>query len=139
MDEPKAERPVNTPGRRVEALENEVVGAVGRDAVGPAVCDLIDAGFAPIGILAGEGGLRRVEATISGGAGLGGLLNRLALSMGGDMDKLRQAAEELRAGNVLIDVEVAGDDAKNRARDILQRHGGHFITYFGRWSMETLG
>ncbi|HET7095532.1 MAG TPA: hypothetical protein VFI22_18720 [Thermomicrobiales bacterium] len=139
MDESKAERPVNTPGGRVEAPENEVVGAVARDDVGPAVADLIDAGFAPIGILAGDGGLRRIEATISGGDGLGGVLNRLALTMGGDMDKLRQAAEELRAGHVLIDVEVADDAAKIRARDILQRHGGHFITYFGRWSMETLG
>jgi hypothetical protein len=139
MDESSAERPVNTPGRRVETPENEVVGAVARDAVGTAVSDLIDAGFAPIGILAGDGGLRRVEATIAGGDGLGGFLSRLALSMGGDMDKLRQAADELRSGHVLIDVEVADDDAKNRARDILQRHGGHFITYFGRWSMETLG
>ncbi|HEU0115702.1 MAG TPA: hypothetical protein VFQ80_13540 [Thermomicrobiales bacterium] len=139
MAESNAERPVKSPGGRVEAPENEVIGAVARDEVGPAVCDLIDAGFAPIGIVAGDGGLRRIEATIGGGDGLGGLLHRVALNMGGDMDKLRQAAEELRAGHILIDVEVADDAAKNRARDILQRHGGHFITYFGRWSMETLG
>jgi hypothetical protein len=139
MDESNAERPVNAPAARVQTPENEVVGAVARDAVGPAVCDLIDAGFAPIGVLAGDGGLRRVEATISGGDGVGGFFNRLALSMGGDMDKLRQAAEELRSGDVLIDVEAADDDAKIRARDILLRHGGHFITYFGRWSMETMG
>ncbi|HEU5430778.1 MAG TPA: hypothetical protein VFU81_03895 [Thermomicrobiales bacterium] len=139
MTESKAERPEKASVAPVQAPENEIVGAVARDDLGPAVSDLIDAGFAPIGILGGEGALRRIEATIRGGDGLGGLLNRLALNMGGDMDKLRQAAEELRAGHVLIDVEVADDAAKDRARDILQRHGGHFITYFGRWSMETLG
>jgi hypothetical protein len=139
MDKSNADRPANAPAASMTMPENEVVAAVARDAIGAVVGDLIDAGFAPIAIVAGEGGLRRLEATMRGGEGLGGALNRVALSMGGDMDKLKQAAEELRAGHILIDVEVNGDAAKTQARDIFLRHGGHFITYFGRWSMETLG
>src|SRR5690348_2065901 len=112
MDESNAERPVNAPAARVQTPENEVVGAVARDAVGPAVCDLIDAGFAPIGGLGGGGGPRAGEADISGRDRGGGFFNRPAPRQGGGLGKAAAAGQGLGLGGGLIRRETADDDAK---------------------------
>ena len=116
---------------------NRVIGAVVIDRLGDLVPELVAAGFAPIGILAGEGGLRRLGAT-GGGGGLAGLLRRVQMSMGGDADYVRDAEQEVRDGHALVDVEVDDDDEKARAREILARHGGRQIAFFGQWTIETL-
>jgi hypothetical protein len=116
---------------------NRVLGAVELEALREVIPALIAAGFAPIGILAGEAGLRRLRQT-GGGSGIGGLLRRFQMSMGGDLDYVAQAEQQLQDGHALVDVEAEGDDAKDRARDVYLQHGGHFITYFGPWTIETL-
>ena len=116
---------------------NRVIGAVDRAALGAVVPELIDAGFAPVGILAGEAGLRRLRET-AGGGGLAGLLRRLAMSAGGNLDYVRRAEDDLRGGRALVDVEVDNDAQKALARDVLLRHGGHRIVYFAPWALETL-
>jgi hypothetical protein len=35
-------------------------------------------------------------------------------------------------------VETPDDGAKARARDALAAHGGHFISYYSRWTTEDL-
>lgn len=117
---------------------NRVMGAVDQQVLGPLVQDLIAAGFAPVGILAGEAGLRRLSET-SEGSGLGGALRKFSLSTGGDLDHIRQAEEELRNGHAMVDVEVAGDEEKTRARDVFLNHGGHFISHMSSWAIEPLG
>lgn len=116
---------------------NRVIGSVDRTALGVVIPDLIDAGFAPVGILAGEAGLRRLRET-EGGSGIGGLLRRFAQSVGGDLDYIRQAEQDLRDGRALVDVEVVGDAQKELARDVLLRHGGHAIVYFAPGALESL-
>jgi hypothetical protein len=74
---------------------NRVIGAVATEQLGDLIGDLIAAGFAPIGILAGEGGLRRLHGT-GGGDGLTGLLRRFAMSTGSDLDHVRRAEEDAR-------------------------------------------
>ncbi len=121
----------------LEYPTNRVVGAVDQAVLGAVVPDLIAAGFAPIGILAGEVGLRRLGET-AGGSGIVGFLRRFSKSTGGELDYIRLAEQELRDGHALVDIEVDGDDEKERARDVLVRHGGHSIVYFGQWTLETL-
>jgi hypothetical protein len=130
VPETKADAPLPYP-------TNRVIGAVATDQLGDLVPDLVAAGFAPIGILAGEGGLRRLRGT-GGGDGLTGLLRRFAMSTGGDLDHVRRAEQEVRDGRALVDVEVDDDDEKERAREILTRHGGNNIVFFGQWTIETL-
>lgn len=116
---------------------NRVIGVVAPSALSTLVPALIDAGFAPIGILAGEAGLRRLRQT-SGDGGLAGLLRRFQMSMGGDLDYVARAQQDLEQGLALVDVEVDGDSAKERARDVFRQHDGQRITYFSPWTIETL-
>ena len=81
--------------------------------------------------------MRRLRQT-SGDSGISGLLRRFQMSVGGDLDCVERAQQDLEAGLALVDVDVEGDDAKDRSRDVLQRHGGQRITYFRPWTIETL-
>jgi len=116
---------------------NHVFAVVNPQQLSALVPALIEARFAPIGILAGEVGLRRLRQT-AGGSGIGGLLRRIQMSVGGDLDYVAQAQEALEQGRALVDVEVEGDAAKDRARDVFLQHGGQRIIYFSSWTIETL-
>ena len=60
------------------------------------------------------------------------------MSVGGDLDYAAQAQEALDQGRALVDVEVEGDAAKDRARDLFLQHGGERIVHFSAWTIETL-
>ena len=45
----------------------------------------------------------------------------------------------LRDGRAVVMVHVHGDEPKAKALDIVKRHGGHFINYYGRFATEELG
>ena len=138
MEQDKSSRPADASrGAPLDYPANRVIAAVAPESLGAVVPALIDAGFAPIGILAGEAGLRRLAAT-GGDSGVAGLFRRFRMSMGGDLDHVAQARRELEHGHALVDVEVDGDEAKTRARDVFVQHGGHFITYFSPWTIESL-
>ena len=70
--------------------------------------------------------------------GVLGSVRRFALSLGADLELIREAEAELDAGDVLIEVEIHDESEKLRVRDVLLEHGGHFIHYFGSWTIETL-
>ncbi len=74
-----------------------------------------------------------------GGFGLPGLLTRLRLSVGDDLDEVEVMRRELVHGHALVHVLVHGDDEMERARAILHDHGGHAMRYFGRWTIATIG
>jgi hypothetical protein len=138
MTDPGASQPSAVSGAGpLDYPTNHVFGAVDPQQLSALVPALIDAGFAPIGILAGEAGLHRLQQT-AGGSGLGGLLRRIQMSVGGDLDYVAQAQEALKQGRALVDVEVDGDAAKDRARDVFLQHGGERIVYFSAWTIETL-
>lgn len=73
-----------------------------------------------------------------GGAGLLGFVRRLGLSTGGDLEGIEQAHRELTYGHTLVLVPVEGDAERDRAHEILRQHGGHAMSYFGRWTITTL-
>ena len=138
MTNPDASQPSDISGAGpLDYPINRVFAAVDPQQLSALVPALIDAGFAPIGILAGEAGLRRLQQT-AGGSGIGGLLRHIQMSVGADLDYVAQAQEALEQGRALVDVEADGDAAKDRARDVLLRHGGQHIVYFSRWTIETL-
>lgn len=71
--------------------------------------------------------------------GLPGLIDRFLLSLGSDLNWLERARDELAAGHVLVTVAIEDDGHRERVRDILHAHGGHWINYFGRWTVTALG
>ena len=73
-----------------------------------------------------------------GGTGLRGLLTRLNLDIGYELEELEDAREELKRGHTLILVPVQGEAEQHRAHEILRQHGGHMMRYFGRWAVRKL-
>ena len=51
---------------------------------------------------------------------------------------VRRVEEELRASHYLIGVVAKDGEARERAREILKSHGGHFINFYGRLAAESL-
>jgi hypothetical protein len=136
-DETFAGRRPTDPGARLPYPIHQVVGAVADPE--PVVAALIDAGFAAesLNILTGDADARRMHDTGEGG-GVGGWWRRFGLGLGGDLDHLRQAEEELTAGKTLVGVVVHGDEARDLGVGVLRRHGAATITHYERWTIETV-
>jgi hypothetical protein len=135
---PRGKTP-NAPGpRHPRYPEGKVVGALEPAAVGAATEALIAAGLAAdqIGVTtaADVEGLERPMVH----SGLAGLVGRLLLSTGADLEVMEEARQELLAGHALVSVPVEGDEVMHRVRDILRDHGGHSIQFFGRWTITSL-
>jgi hypothetical protein len=120
--------------------EGSVVCAIDPGSVDAAMAALAAAGFPADEIdIVRPGDVQELESPLDR-PGLGGFIGRILLSLGGDLNELERMRRELVAGHVLLTVPVADDDAsKQRLTATLQQHGGHAITYFGRWSITSLG
>ena len=51
---------------------------------------------------------------------------------------VRRVEQELRASHYLIGVVAKDGEARERVREILKSHGGHFINFYGRFAAESL-
>jgi hypothetical protein len=51
---------------------------------------------------------------------------------------IAQIEEELKAGHYGIGVGATDSEARERVREILKSHGGHYINYYGTWAVEAL-
>lgn len=137
-DEPRDHTPsVPAHGRPPYPL-HKIVAAVASAETDGVVNALGDAGFTRdlIEVVTAED-VPGLDEPI-GGSGLRGLLTRLNLSIGDDLDEFEQARQELMYGHTLVLVMVQGDVEQNRAHAVLRQHGGHAMHYFGRWAITTL-
>lgn len=50
----------------------------------------------------------------------------------------RRVEQELQAGHCLVGVTAKDGEAREREREILKSHGGHFINFYGRLAAEAL-
>lgn len=91
-----------------------------------------------IGVLAGESGARRLDAT-GEHHGLMAQLTRF-FSNFADLDAKHTARheQELRAGHVLVAAEGADEARRDQVRHIMKDAGGYFINYYGKWWVENL-
>jgi hypothetical protein len=71
-------------------------------------------------------------------AGFPGLVNRFLFSLGGELDELERMRQELSIGHILVGVPAANQEVMQRIVVIMREHGGHGITYFGRWTITDL-
>lgn len=125
-------------GRRRPYPLHKVLAAVERAQSEGVMVALEEAGFARDGIdVVTAEDVSDLDQPV-GGAGALGFLRRLGLRSGGDLDGIEQAQRELSFGHSLILVPVDGDAERDQAHEILRQHGGHSMSYFGRWTITTL-
>ena len=89
-------------------------------------------------VLQGDEGARRLDGT---GAANGLLARARRLVSFTIMDQLPDMAmyeRAVRDGGAVVMVRVRGDEAKAAVADVMRRHGGHFINYYGRFATEEI-
>jgi len=124
---------------------NKVVGSI--DAAGDAkdaMRDLTAAGFATseVELLTDQEGAARIDMSGEGNEAM------VHVHIFDSTQKVpafydspvivRRVEEELRASHYLIGVVAKDEEARERAREILKSHGGHFINFYGRFAAEGL-
>jgi hypothetical protein len=105
-----------------------------------ALAELKAGGFADrdLEILRGEESADRMDGTGSASGWLGRLRRAFDFTL---MDQLVDFAayeRALRDGRAVVMVHVHGDAPKEAAHQVLKRHRGHFINYYGRFATEEL-
>ena len=120
---------------------NHVVGVVTSDEVAPVVGALTDAGFASSEIVIGCGAAAADNLRASTGhTGLTNLAIRIADRLGvrdEEMSIKDNYEKELRHGHVVVSVPAADVAQKKLAANVMREHGGHFINYLGRFTIES--
>src|SRR5689334_2349426 len=107
---------------------NRVAGTVDDPGATRAVVkSLIEAGFAAdeVDILYGEEGLRRLDPTGEEHGVLARVL-RAAFQWNEEDKYLRQHVEDIRAGHFVVMVLAKEPEKREKVREILKSHGGHF-------------
>jgi hypothetical protein len=120
---------------------NMLVGVIDEaDAAQAALHELTERGFNAdeIRVLCGPEGAKQLD--VSGREhGILGRLSRLILNVAdAESESIRRHEQELEAGHFLVAIPAAEPAARERAREILLEHGGHYINFFGAWIVETL-
>jgi hypothetical protein len=127
----------------VQYHENHVIG----------ILDTPEAAEAAVRALTG-GGFLESEVTVTcgveradllrGSTGRSGLIGRVLQVVdrfgggGEEMDARHQYEQALRDGHLNVLVLAPTEERKRLAADILRQHGGHFINFFGRLTVEKL-
>ena len=121
----------------------KVIGIIDDPAdVEAAIRDLRAAGFAAdeIEILVGKEGAQRVDVTAEGQEALVHTLPATQkLRHYFDAPGIvRQIEEVLQGGRYCVAVPAGESEGRERAREILKSHGGHFINFYGPLVAESL-
>lgn len=127
-------RAIGYPTNRLLAVIDDPAGAAA------AMADLAAGGIAArdLDLLRGEEGADRVDGTGDVSGWIGRLRRAFDFTL---MDQLVDFAayeRALRDGRAVVMVHVHGDGPKGAIRQVLKRHGGHFINYYGRFATEEL-
>lgn len=127
------------PNRLLAYPANRVVGIIADpDRLQAALDALSSSGFDvnKIDVICGEQGSHRIEQGTSSSR-LGKLLRTVhTLSKG--KGHVNQYEKALLTGHYLISVPAQGPGAKTQIRALLKSHGGYFINYYGRRTVEPL-
>jgi hypothetical protein len=102
--------------------------------------NLNHAGFAPddVGVLAGKEDAAKFDAAC-GKKGFVAKLATAGVDLGDrDTDYLKRYRRAVLNGRTVIAVAAKDDDARDKAKQILETHGARFITFFGRFVTQVL-
>jgi len=119
---------------------NRVVGTIDDPGTAQTVVEaLLEAGFNvdEIDVLYGEEGMRRLDPA-GKEHGLLARFQRAAVQWNEEDKYLRQHVEDILAGRFVIMVLAKEPEKREKVREILKSHGGHFIKFFGNWAIHSL-
>jgi hypothetical protein len=123
--------------------ENHILGVVDTaDQVSSAIQALTAGGFlaSELGVTCGTDAADALDAT-TGRRGLAGLAIRIAERLGIENDEmaLKERYEQaLRDDKFVVSAAAGTEERRAVAARILKEHGGHFINFLGRYSMERM-
>jgi hypothetical protein len=144
--EPEREAATRGADPHAEAVrypENHIVAIMDQpDAAAAAAEALTTGGFldSEVTLVCGVEAADRLRAS-SGRAGLLGHLIQIADSLGirsEELEAKHEYEEALRSGRCTVLVFAPTEERKERAAEILQTHGAHFINFMGRFTIERL-
>jgi hypothetical protein len=130
----------NTGGEFISYPTNRVVGTIDNPAdAQDALVALVEAGCKPeeIEVLYGEEGMHRLDPT-GEEHGLLARFQRAVLAYHSEYKYIKHHEDDIRAGRFVIMVLAEEPERRERVAEILQAHGGHFLVFFGRWTMQLL-
>ena len=107
-----------------------------------ALNELTSGGFleSEINVAQGAAAAERVDAS-TGRGGITGLAIRVAETLGlqNEESEFKDHYEEaMRSGRFVIRVTAPSEERKERATEILTRHGAHSVAYFGKYTIRRL-
>jgi hypothetical protein len=129
--------------KTVRYPENNVVAVIDTlDELTELVETLTGGGFlkSEIQELHGQAAAEKLQAS-TGRTGLAGLAMRLIASIGLPNDETamkNRYAQALADGRILVLVEASTDERKELAAKLLREHGGKFVNFLGRYTIEPM-
>lgn len=120
---------------------NSLLGVIDDPArLGPALRDLESAGFAgeAVSVFTGEEDARKLDASGAEHGVLARLLRFIQAIHAVDQEQLKRYEEAVRSGKLVLAVHVTDPEGRERAREVLSAHGGHFINFYGRMTIQGL-
>jgi len=121
------------------SLTNRVLGVIddSREA-DETMRDLDQSGVADGAVvkLCGGDGVQRIDVSGQNGNRIARLI-RAVESVNPEGEQLRHYKAEIEQGHCVIDVPAHDETRRNRAVQILQAHGAHYINAYGQWTIET--
>ena len=89
-------------------------------------------------VLRGLEGAARIDATGATTGLLARLRQAVSFTIADQMPDFVLYEAALADGRAVLAVPVASDEAKDAVRQILLRHGAHFINFYGRFVTEEM-
>jgi hypothetical protein len=120
---------------------DKVVGIIDDpDDAEAALSDLEVAGFTAeeIEVLTGEEGAHRIDPTGRKHGVLPRIVRCIQKLGNYESDHVTRHEQELLAGHFGIGVTAKKEEDREKVRDILKSHNGHFINFYGKWAMQRL-
>ena len=149
MSDAQSERPAGTQGGKepppkIRYPTNHVVAVIDKEvALIAAVDSLTSGGFldSEIHVNCGTAEADRLKAS-TGRGGLSGVAIRIAQNLGIEDDEMALKSryeQAMRDGGYVVRVAAPTEERKERAADVLRKHGAHSINFLGRFLVEGMG
>lgn len=91
-----------------------------------------------VSVLRGTEGADRLDGTGSANGWLARARRLVSFTMMDQLPDMAMYERAVRDGGAVVMVRVRGDERMAAVADVLRRHGGHFINYYGRFATEEV-
>lgn len=108
-----------------------------RSGAGSAERELADAGFNEVHVYRGTDGADTIDSSGTEHGTVGEIV-RGVQQMFSNKDNLAEYEQAVREGRTVIAVKADDDETRDRADDILERHGAHAVNHFGKAVVRTI-